>query len=84
MSPCGSDGRRSGHEAQQGWPPSARKMGSGPTQSLRGRTDAGWSCLQSRLAGGEVMRPPPSSGLWPLSALGRSPRCSFLYWTIPQ
>ena len=38
---------------------------SGPTQSSCGRTDAGWSCLQSRLAGGGVMRPPPSSGPWP-------------------
>ena len=38
---------------------------SGPTQSSCGHTDAGWSCLQPRLAGGGVMRPPPSSGPWP-------------------
>ena len=48
---------------------------SGPTQSLCGRTDAGWSCLQSRLAGGGVMRPPPLSGPFP-SAHPRLPPSS--------
>ena len=50
-----------------------------PTQSSCGRTDAGWSCLQSRLAGGGVMRPPPSSGPWPAPGhLKRQLGCSAL------